>query len=81
MDFLKLATTLKVLRILAIFLPKLGLLLKRNRVILSNSCFVFVQILMFLIKLRITIITGQLNLIRCYTYAKREHNNFSLSLT
>ena len=31
---------------------------------------------MFRMKLRITIIIGQLTSIRCYTYAKRKHTKF-----
>ena len=35
---------------------------------------------MFRIKLRITIIIGQLTLIQCYTYAKRKHTKFVYNL-
>ena len=47
-----------------------------EKLVYSCSKLAFVQILMTVIKLSIMIITGQLTLIRCYTYAKRKHTKF-----
>ena len=42
----------------------------------SFSKLAFVKMLMSRIKLNIAMIIGQLNLIRCYTSAKRKHTKF-----
>ena len=74
MDFLKLATTLKILRIFAIFFAKIRFIVEEK--LCSCSKLAFVQILMSRINLIITIIIGQLTLIRCYIYAKRKLTKF-----